>query len=809
MSEHREVMSVTPRSGYQQADSATKSVTPAPSAAADRMRRMRARRREAGGKTDTATLLFERPDWLLFLDTSTLPQKAGCQPHELGRVVLKELVDNALDAGASVTLDTIDHGYIVRDDGPGIDPAEVPRLFAVNRPLVSSKLKRLPLRGMLGNGLRVVMGAVAAMSGTIAVTTRGHKLTLAVDPTTGATQIERDDLVPAAPGTAVKITLRTFTGKEAEPARLAIAIAKHGHQYPGPSRPEWYGSGDLHKLFASVVPETATVGEVLREAFGLDHHDRRRARDLDRQAVAELHTQIKKQIAGTKIDIGGIGSEAGLGTHYAAVAGIALIEGAEIPYTVECWASCDRADRGNGFATIDHLLLNRSPSLAHLQASSSPEGLSLHGCGIHYRRIAGPKTAQYALCLSLVAPYVRLASDGKTPVLPDFEKGITEAIRKAAGTAFRAMVKPPRQISIKDAAWAFMEDAYLKASDGGKLPANARQIMYAARPPILYLTGADKLDDAYFTQTLLPDFIVAHPQLCANWDVVFDARGHFVEPHTGRTVPLGTIEVRDYLGMRPWLGPAVEIDADERFPTVGPANRYRNILFIEKEGFGPLLQQARIAGRFDLAIMSTKGMSVTASRLLLDRLAPQIANVFVLHDFDIAGFSIFGTLAEDGRRYVYDNAVPLIDIGLRLDDVEAMDLQSEAVTVKDWEARRDTLKRHGAIEDEIAFLRNRRVELNAMTSRQFVDFLEAKLVAHDVEKVIPNPATIAAHAQRLVEQRLAEEALAGIRARLADEAATIPLPTDLEGRLRRALEEQPELSWDAALATIIRIGDGQ
>ena len=122
------------------------------------------------------------------------------------------------------------------------------------------------------------------------------------------------------------------------------------------------------------------------------------------------------------------------------------------------------------------------------------------------------------------------------------------------------MAKPPRDISIKDAAWSVMEDAYLQASDDGKLPANARQIMYAARPRILTMTGVTKLGDAYFAQTLLPDFIEAHPELCAAWDVVFDARGHFVEPHTGYTVPLGTIEVRRYLGDRPHLGPAVALD---------------------------------------------------------------------------------------------------------------------------------------------------------------------------------------------------------------------------------------------------------
>jgi DNA topoisomerase VI subunit A len=54
----------------------------------------------------------------------------------------------------------------------------------------------------------------------------------------------------------------------------------------------------------------------------------------------------------------------------------------------------------------------------------------------------------------------------------------------------------------------------------------------------------------------------------------------------------------------------------------------------------------------DIAIMSTKGMSTTAARLLLDRLARRIDKVLVAHDFDVSGFSIFGTLGTDGRRYL-------------------------------------------------------------------------------------------------------------------------------------------------------------
>ena len=55
--------------------------------------------------------------------------------------------------------------------------------------------------------------------------------------------------------------------------------------------------------------------------------------------------------------------------------------------------------------------------------------------------------------------------------------------------------------------------------------------------------------------------------------------------------------------------------------------------------------------------MSTKGMSVTAARQLLDKFGadPCLKKVLVLHDFDVYAFSIFGTLFTDTRRYRFTN----------------------------------------------------------------------------------------------------------------------------------------------------------
>ncbi len=106
---------------------------------------------------------FERPDWWLFRSVSTLPQKAGVPARRLRRLVLKELADNALDAGGEVEVGENDGGgYFVEDDGPGMEPDEVATLFSIDRPMVSSKLLRLPTRGALGNGLRrLIRGTIA------------------------------------------------------------------------------------------------------------------------------------------------------------------------------------------------------------------------------------------------------------------------------------------------------------------------------------------------------------------------------------------------------------------------------------------------------------------------------------------------------------------------------------------------------------------------------------------------------------------------------------------------------------------------
>jgi hypothetical protein len=206
-----------------------------PSAAALRQRRRRAR------LTAARDLEFVRADWALFLHPDRLPQKAGCPRDRLRAMILKELVDNALDEGAQVTLNNLDPDtWVVTDLGRGLDREQVVRLFAVNRPMVSTKLLRRPTRGAVGNGLRVVTGGAVASGGRLTVESRGARYALGVDRGTGETLVIEEGPSEVAAGTKVTIAFGpAIPGSAADDrfAMLARPPSRCVRTRPGTTRP--------------------------------------------------------------------------------------------------------------------------------------------------------------------------------------------------------------------------------------------------------------------------------------------------------------------------------------------------------------------------------------------------------------------------------------------------------------------------------------------------------------------------------------------------------------------------------------------
>jgi hypothetical protein len=298
-----------------------------------------------------------------------------------------------------------------------------------------------------------------------------------------------------------------------------------------------------------------------------------------------------------------------------------------------------------------------------------------------------------------------------------------------------------------------------------------------------------------------------NPELTADWDIAWDDRGHFREPHTGRAIGLGTLAVQDYLDdiMDPAIGQVVV--ASPRVETKGPSGRYGAVLYIEKEGFLPILEAAQLAERYDLALASSKGMSVTACRLLMEELCGRRGlPLFTLHDFDVSGFSIQQTLVTSNRRYQFESKINHIDLGMRLADIEGLD-QEPVSLQQDKGALARRLRINGATQAEIDFLLTgpdkvgRRVELNAMNSGQFVAFVERKLNEHGVAKVVPGSELLARTYTSLRRGALATRALEAELARLNTEP--VDVPGDLADRVQAYLAGSPAETWDGAVKAIM------
>ena len=196
-------------------------------------------------------------------------------------------------------------------------------------------------------------------------------------------------------------------------------------------------------------------------------------------------------------------------------------------------------------------------------------------------------------------------------------------------------------------------------------------------------------------------------------------------------------------------------------------------------------------------------MSVTASRQLVEELCAQHdIPLLVLHDFDKSGFSIAGTLQRDTRRYTFQRHFKVHDLGLRLEDIDG--LETEEVTAHGSDdAVADNLRKNGATEEEIDFLLSERVELNAFASDELVEFIERKLDGLKIRKVVPDEQTLREACQRARAIRRVNDQLKAIIDKATEDAKTMTMGSDLAEQVLLILDEDPSISWDAAVARIV------
>jgi hypothetical protein len=742
--------------------------------------------------------MFEREDWTLFRTVEGLGQKAGVAANLLRRLCLKELADNALDNNAATRVGQFgkDGRFFVEDDGPGLDgtPEHIAELFSIKRPMRSSKLLRKPQRGALGSGLRVVAGIVLASEGTLVVITRNRRIKLR-PKADGSTAVVGVTEVAHPLGTRVEIGFGSALPDDPDAlhwAKGAITLAG-GNNYSGATSAWWYDAAQFHELILAcgAQPVRSLVAQLdgcsggkAGDIVAAAHLGRTACGNVSRAQATELLDLVRSHSRPVTADrLGAIGRHAFGDGQYVMKHGDAVIGGSRIPFVVEVWAG--KKEKSNDVDVV-WFCVNRTPITGAVEAyRDGDKDICLHGSGLGHYCSSAPKKGGFNIVVHVTTPYCPIMSDGKVPDLGPFVKPIMDAVGAATRKAQRAAPKDSK-VTQNSVILDNLDDVVADVSGPAQHRFSVRQILYKMRPLVKEATGED-LQLGNFT-AIVTDYEAEHGEIPRMYR---EPRGSIYHPHRKETIPLSTLTVERY-ERPPWC--------------------YNKLVYNEKEGFNEALKENGWFERNDCAPCSSKGFTTRAIKDLVDKLAEhdEPVTVFCVHDADAAGPMIYQTFQEATRAR---SARKIKIINLGLEPCEAVATGLEVETIPKPEKRRAiadyVLKRDAEFPNEAPgdtsweeWLQTHRIELNAFTTPQFIEWLSAKIAPY-VGKLIPPEAVIAAELEQALEAtmraKLTERILreAGLDEQVAEALSKMKRPsgTALVDGIKNLFERKPEREW--------------
>jgi hypothetical protein len=339
----------------------------------------------------------------------------------------------------------------------------------------------------------------------------------------------------------------------------------------------------------------------------------------------------------------------------------------------------------------------------------------------------------------------------------------------------------------RDVIFSLLPAAIAHSSGNGQYEFNQRGLFYAVRPGFIEVFGKEPL---YSTFT---DIITDYEAEVGDVDGMYrDDRGALYVPHSsGEPIALGQRLVRAY----------------ER-----PEWTFNKILYVEKGSFVSLLRQAGWPELHDCAILTSQGYASRAVRDLFDALGETDEDLtfFCVHDADGYGTCIYQTLVQETKARP-GRKVEVINLGLDPEEALAMRLPVEPVD----QARRIPAADYLS-EKWREWLQTKRVELNAMTSPQFIQWLDSKMAEHDRGKVIPPEEVLEDELEGVVSAFVRERAEREVRVRtdfdrllretIAQRMGTIDLSASrIEEYVAEYLNDEPSHRWDHAVGMAAEI----
>src|SRR5215203_1462402 len=374
--------------------------------------------------------------------------------------------------------------------------------------------------------------------------------------------------------------------------------------------------------------------------------------------------------------------------------------------------------------------------------------------------------------------------------------------RRASEAAERSSYEMP----LNEASYKVIKRAADHVSGDGRLPYSARRLFYAVRAMIREYTANEFSQDngyQYFQGTILQDYQREYGKLEG---LYYDPRGRLHEPHGGKTLDVGTREVESYSF---------------------PKHVFNKLLYVEKKGQLPLLQEASLMERYDIAVMTGEGYATEAARTLLSVADKnKRMQIFVAHDADRDGYNI-ARKVRDATKRMPEYSVDVIDLGLTVTQALSMGLEPEEHTRKKeldeglveellekeplaleyFEGNKDYVGKDGKLKP--IWKRCKRFELDKMTAPQAVALIEHGLKKEGVfGKVVPPPDELPELAEGIYRSEVDKWVEAELERMLGLSAIKRKMADEFKGRYKlensdryiRARHKQDDaLWWEKAL----------
>jgi len=339
---------------------------------------------------------------------------------------------------------------------------------------------------------------------------------------------------------------------------------------------------------------------------------------------------------------------------------------------------------------------------------------------------------------------------GKTQIdISDIAHAFVDNIRKTINKNKRAKSadKPKNK---KDLAFENMDEAFQLASSGDKYRITARQMYYKLRE----LIGNDEWETEHtysrFTQDWLTQWLDDNPQYESK--VNFSDRGTFIVD--GISKGIGSANIRNFIAENKTRKNCLNLSAsnninyhfdfDIRF-------KYDKALYIEKTGFNEIFLAEGIQEKYNMLIVSGQGYGSRSARQLLYELQQKGLFIYCMHDLDIYGLGILNGLRQANDKFKHH--IKIFDLGVTPGDAKYYNISPEKVKINATDLYKlPAEQREYFAVDKEGY--SRRVELNAFTTEQLLEILDDKLKNINTLPKLDISKVIEANEQKLIKYAL-------------------------------------------------------